>query len=193
MPLIIPGDATYPAFYQTLARQHGRGYIHESEGSVITNIWRSSTNSSKAQRKSRFLPSNPLTRKPSSSPSFPMSSNPKPSSLKHNPKEYPVLLFFVGMTNGKITALYKKLSMECIKKLHETVEILEILWAKCLNCLKNLMQIFRMFITAGLYPATPKRLYIHYILFNYSLIINSTNYGSLYSNYRFGRIHRCIK
>lgn len=43
MPLIIPGDATYPAFYQTLARQHGRGYIHESEGSVITDIWRSST------------------------------------------------------------------------------------------------------------------------------------------------------
>ena len=42
-PLIIPGDATYPAFYQMLARQHGRGYIHESEGSVITDIWRSST------------------------------------------------------------------------------------------------------------------------------------------------------
>ena len=43
MPLIIPGDATYPAFYQTLAKQRGRGYIHESEGSVITDIWRSST------------------------------------------------------------------------------------------------------------------------------------------------------
>jgi len=42
-PLIIPGDATYPAFYQTLAKQNGRGYIHESEGSVITEIWRSST------------------------------------------------------------------------------------------------------------------------------------------------------
>ena len=42
-PLIIPGDATYPAFYRTLAKQHGRGYIHESEGSVITDIWRSST------------------------------------------------------------------------------------------------------------------------------------------------------
>ena len=42
-PLIIPGDATYPAFYQTLAKQNGRGYIHESEGSVITDIWRSST------------------------------------------------------------------------------------------------------------------------------------------------------
>ena len=42
-PIIIPGDTTYPAFYQTLARQHGRGYIHESEGSVITDIWRSST------------------------------------------------------------------------------------------------------------------------------------------------------
>ena len=43
MPLIIPGDSTYPAFYQTLAKQHGRGYIHEYEGSVITDIWRSST------------------------------------------------------------------------------------------------------------------------------------------------------
>ena len=42
-PLIIPGDATYPAFYRTLAQQNGRGYIHESEGSVITDIWRSST------------------------------------------------------------------------------------------------------------------------------------------------------
>lgn len=42
-PLIIPGDATYPAFYQQLAKQNGRGYIHESEGSVITDIWRSST------------------------------------------------------------------------------------------------------------------------------------------------------
>ena len=42
-PIIIPGVTTYPAFYQTLARQHGRGYIHESEGSVITDIWRSST------------------------------------------------------------------------------------------------------------------------------------------------------
>ena len=42
-PLIIPGDATYPAFYQQLAKQNGRAYIHESEGSVITDIWRSST------------------------------------------------------------------------------------------------------------------------------------------------------
>ena len=32
--------------------------------------------------------------------------------------------------------------MECIKKLHETVEILETLRANCLNCLKNLMHIF---------------------------------------------------
>ena len=42
-PLLIPGDATYPAFYQQLAKQHGRGYIHESEGSVVTDVWRSST------------------------------------------------------------------------------------------------------------------------------------------------------
>ncbi|MBQ7530248.1 MAG: DUF3987 domain-containing protein [Paludibacteraceae bacterium] len=43
MPLVIAGDATYPAFYQTLARQDGHGYIHESEGSVITDVWRSGT------------------------------------------------------------------------------------------------------------------------------------------------------
>ena len=42
-PLLIPGDATYPAFFKQLAKQNGRGYIHESEGSVITDIWRSST------------------------------------------------------------------------------------------------------------------------------------------------------
>ena len=45
--------------------------------------------------------------------------------------------------------------MEFIKKLHETVEILETLWADCLNCLKNLMQIFRMFIPSELYSDTP--------------------------------------
>ncbi len=42
-PLLIPGDATYPAFFKQLAKQNGRGYIHESEGSVITDVWRSST------------------------------------------------------------------------------------------------------------------------------------------------------
>ncbi len=39
--LILPGDSTYPAFYEMLQRQHGIGYMHESEGSVITDIWRS--------------------------------------------------------------------------------------------------------------------------------------------------------
>ena len=39
-PILIPGDATYAAFYQQLAKQHGHGYIHESEGSVITDVWR---------------------------------------------------------------------------------------------------------------------------------------------------------
>lgn len=42
-PLLIPGDATYAAFFKQLAKQNGRGYIHESEGSVITDVWRSST------------------------------------------------------------------------------------------------------------------------------------------------------
>ena len=36
------GIASYPGFYKQLERQNGRGYIHESEGSVITDVWRSS-------------------------------------------------------------------------------------------------------------------------------------------------------
>ena len=41
VPLLIPGDSTYPAFFRLLAAQNGIGYMHESEGSVITDIWRS--------------------------------------------------------------------------------------------------------------------------------------------------------
>ena len=41
-PLVIAGDSSYPGFYKQLERQNGRGYIHESEGSVITDVWRSS-------------------------------------------------------------------------------------------------------------------------------------------------------
>lgn len=40
-PLLIPGDSTYPAWFNTLLQQDGCGYMHESEGSVITDIWRS--------------------------------------------------------------------------------------------------------------------------------------------------------
>ena len=51
-PLVIPGDSSYPGFYRQLERQNGRGYIHESEGSVITDVWRSSvTNYNTALRK----------------------------------------------------------------------------------------------------------------------------------------------
>ena len=39
-PLLIPGDSTLPAWYKVLAEQNGCGYMHESEGSVITDIWR---------------------------------------------------------------------------------------------------------------------------------------------------------
>lgn len=39
--LFIPGDSTYPAFFKQLAEQGGVGYLHESEGSVITDIWKS--------------------------------------------------------------------------------------------------------------------------------------------------------
>ena len=52
LPLVIAGDSSYPGFYRQLARQNGRGYIHESEGSVITDVWRSSvTNYNTALRK----------------------------------------------------------------------------------------------------------------------------------------------
>ena len=45
LPLVIAGDSSYPAFYRQLERQDGRGYIHESEGSVITDVWRSTVTS----------------------------------------------------------------------------------------------------------------------------------------------------
>ena len=45
MPLVIPGDSSYPGFYRRLLDQDGRGYIHESEGSVITDVWRSTVTS----------------------------------------------------------------------------------------------------------------------------------------------------
>ena len=41
-PLLIAGDSTLPAFYKALEEQNGCGYLHESEGSVITDIWRTS-------------------------------------------------------------------------------------------------------------------------------------------------------
>lgn len=40
--LLIPGDSTYPAFYELLAEQNGHGFLFETEGSVITDIWRNS-------------------------------------------------------------------------------------------------------------------------------------------------------
>ena len=39
-PLLIAGDSTLPAWYKALASQNGCGYMHESEGSVITDIWK---------------------------------------------------------------------------------------------------------------------------------------------------------
>ena len=39
-PLIIAGDSTYPAFYQQLHEQGGCGLLFETEGSVITDIWK---------------------------------------------------------------------------------------------------------------------------------------------------------
>ena len=39
-PLIIPGNSTFPAFFTALYNQGGVGYLHDSEGSVITDAWR---------------------------------------------------------------------------------------------------------------------------------------------------------
>ena len=41
-PLLVAGDSTLAAFYKALEEQGGIGYMHESEGSVITDIWRTS-------------------------------------------------------------------------------------------------------------------------------------------------------
>lgn len=40
-PVLIPGDSTFPAFFKRLHENGGRGYVHESEGTVITDIWKS--------------------------------------------------------------------------------------------------------------------------------------------------------
>ena len=39
-PLLISGDSTLAAWYKALEANQGVGYMHESEGSVITDIWR---------------------------------------------------------------------------------------------------------------------------------------------------------
>ena len=39
-PMLISGDSTLPAWYKALEAQNGCGYMHESEGSVITDIWK---------------------------------------------------------------------------------------------------------------------------------------------------------
>ena len=39
-PMLIAGDSTLAAFYKALEEQNGCGYLHESEGSVITDIWK---------------------------------------------------------------------------------------------------------------------------------------------------------
>ena len=41
-PLLVAGDSTLPAWYKALEEQGGVGYMHESEGSVITDIWKAS-------------------------------------------------------------------------------------------------------------------------------------------------------
>ena len=41
-PLLISGDSTLAAWFKALEEQNGCGYMHESEGSVITDIWRTS-------------------------------------------------------------------------------------------------------------------------------------------------------
>ena len=39
-PMLIAGDSTLSAWYKALEEQGGVGYMHESEGSVITDIWK---------------------------------------------------------------------------------------------------------------------------------------------------------
>ena len=41
-PMLVAGDSTLAAFYKAMEEQGGVGYMHESEGSVITDIWKTS-------------------------------------------------------------------------------------------------------------------------------------------------------
>jgi len=41
-PMLVAGDSTLAAFYKALEERGGCGYMHESEGSVITDIWKTS-------------------------------------------------------------------------------------------------------------------------------------------------------
>ena len=41
-PLLVAGDSTLAAWYKALEERGGAGYMHESEGSVITDIWKTS-------------------------------------------------------------------------------------------------------------------------------------------------------
>ena len=41
-PMLVAGDSTLAAWYKALEEQGGVGYMHESEGSVITDIWKNS-------------------------------------------------------------------------------------------------------------------------------------------------------
>jgi hypothetical protein len=61
--------------------------------------------------------------------------------------------------------------MEYIKKLHETVEILETLLHQLSQLSQESHANFSMSITSGYHPDTPKSLVITYIFFIYSLLI----------------------
>ena len=41
-PMLVAGDSTLAAWYKALEARNGVGYMHESEGSVITDIWKTS-------------------------------------------------------------------------------------------------------------------------------------------------------
>ena len=41
-PMLVAGDITLAAWYKALEARNGIGYMHESEGSVITDIWKTS-------------------------------------------------------------------------------------------------------------------------------------------------------
>ena len=41
-PMLVAGDSTLAAWYKSLEERGGAGYMHESEGSVITDIWKTS-------------------------------------------------------------------------------------------------------------------------------------------------------
>ena len=101
--------------------------------------------------------------------------------MLHNLLERPL----DGTKNGWHMDWYKRFVTEYLKKLHDTVEILETLRAELSQLSQESHAKFFFVFQANVIRRSYKTLYIPYSLFNYSLFITGINYGSLHTSIKF--------